>query len=208
MKLFLKLLVGISLWACFALPVWSMEPNVTYRRMTKEDFSWALSMGLQHYMDIYFDKAFYVRNKSEDLSAGKYTLLSSGNGDVKEQILRNDAKRLLESYFKEGQNTLDALVFSMNGKNLGGIFYRKQDGGVLVIDEAIFEKSVSMNVRKFIMTILLSKIEPTCRTHKVFIRPINEEDLSFFNSLRFKLEDEEKYNYDPLLYIALSKTYE
>ena len=93
---------------------------------------------------------------------------------------------------------LRAWVFQFDGQDIGAIFYRdspdpestnptylslsdvEPERKVMVIDEGIFTESISDDLKSYILTDFLLKLEPELKTHVFCARPVHRFDLPFF----------------------------
>jgi len=190
----------------------SAIPELAWRPFTKEDIEWALEGGMKKYTQIYEGKAYFVNSNFGTDEPPAYTLLTNTikDGRAKAFYLMSEGILLMETYLGNLSSGLfHPVVFTLDGENIGGIFYRQRGKNTLHIDECVFVKPIKDDLIRHILSNWLREQEPKLTTHTTSLRPINTEYLTFLNELGFSLQtvEETKECSDPLLYNGLSKTY-
>ncbi len=209
MKRSKHIFVGVAFCFMFAIPVLGKKFNINFRPLTEQDREWAINIGVQRYMNIYQDKMYFINARNSSSLESRYQLLAPDQFTEKKRALIAESHYIVDQ-FLQNEDDFRAIVLLCGKKPIGGLFYRLFEDGVLVIDEALFDGPISEDVKKYVLTDYLRLLEPAFSIHKFFVRSVNKEELSYFSRLGFEPQEPEvarRYNYDPVLYLSLSKTY-
>lgn len=174
------------------------------RPFEESDRGWAIEGCVKTYSEMYKDEPYYW-------GTPPYQFLSATDEDAKKETLTTDGNTMISLYLNNPDTNYHGLALYYNDEHIGGLWYRTMENKSLIIDEFVFIKEVSSDLKKYVLEDFLRKLSPGFKTYSFTLRPINRSYVQFFHDLGYKPQTTDQVKLqgdDPVLYMGMSKIYD
>lgn len=202
MKKVYSILIAFSLFFSNALGL-DLTKEITIRPLTNADKDLIINQFVESFMDVYRDKVFVITSNQKPL------IVTYADTTIKELWLLETAKEEFKEYVTSNKEGYRGIGVLQNGRLIGGLFYRFVDEETIYLAQYfITPKCQKQGIGFYVLDRLLPKLHPSYKKYEVLARQQNNAAILLYKKLGFSVGDislVQKYDYDPLMYMALYK---